>query len=80
VNYFRERPPAKGWQDPKKFDRWAAKSKAWKYHQPFKRHFDAKLGDQWTLYGMQIHAWLQEQEAKNEDNGSTSAVDLSKPH
>ena len=77
VDYFGERPPRDGYQSPK-FSQWTVKSKAWKLHQPFKRAFIAKLGAEWTLYGMQIQTWLKEREVKDEDNGSASAVDLPK--
>lgn len=67
VDYFGERPPRDGYRSPR-FSRWTEKSRAWKLHQPFKRAFIAKLGDKWTLYSMQIQAWLTEQEGKDEKN------------
>ena len=63
VDFLRERPPAKGWQDPR-FDRWTVRSTAWKLHQAFKWHFVATFEDDWELDDTQIAAWLTEQEGR----------------
>ena len=71
VDYFGEQPPQDGYQNPR-FSQWTVKSKAWRLHQPFKRAFVAKFGDKWTLYSMQIHTWLKEQEVRDEEKTTDS--------
>jgi hypothetical protein len=61
VDYLRERPPNKGWRAGETFSRWTVHSKAFAFHQDFKREFIAKFEDSWELYGMQITAWIKQQ-------------------
>lgn len=63
VDFLDEHLPSESWEDPT-FSQRIGKSKAWRYHQPFKWAFVAGFADKWELYDTQIEQWLKEQEAK----------------
>jgi hypothetical protein len=62
VDHFKERPPSKGWQAARLFDRWARHAQAWKYHQDFKREFVAMWSGGWMLHDQEIDTWLTQKE------------------
>ncbi|HEV8711700.1 MAG TPA: DUF6166 domain-containing protein [Candidatus Binatia bacterium] len=67
VDYLKERPPYGGWKN-RLFSKWTVHSKAWKYHQDFKRDFVAKWSVAWMLHDQEIDTWLKEQEEQDADS------------
>jgi hypothetical protein len=66
VDHFNERPPSKGWQAARLFDRWTRNSRTWKLHQPFKREFVATWHAAWTITSQEIETWVELEEVNDD--------------